>query len=101
MNRYLIYAIYPQGPVDRQSQELHKAQFIQAGLGYTDYVWSHGEGNASEERQYWNVKCTEEQLTMLRLMNFHIASNLTKNFRKEGLAKLTGDEKEALGLGFE
>lgn len=52
-----------------------------------------------EREHFWYVTCTEEQLVVLMLScGASVSANLTEDNRRSGLAKLTADEKEALGL---
>ena len=95
MNTYIISITAKKGSTHTQGQSASSAMLNDAGIYWDDKRWVMWR-EAGEH--HWRVRCTEEQLTLLVLKGAKLEKNITKEARESGLAKLTEDEKEALGL---
>lgn len=95
MNKYSVLMPCPEGTEYRDGQLQHMQEFRRAGIPYDNYKWTMGQGY----KHQWTLTCSEEQLTVLALAaGATVVENLTQRHRQTGLAKLTFDEKQALGL---
>lgn len=92
MTTYIVSISQGYGHVQGQSSSM--GILDKTGVDWNHRKWVMGRGY--EHR--WRIVCTEEQLTLLVLKGFTVEKNITKEAKESGLAKLTEDEKEALGL---
>jgi len=95
MNTYIISIVAKKGSSHTEGQAFCSAMMTNAGIHWDDKIWIMGRGR---DEHHWKIKCTEEQLTLMVLKGAKVEKNVTKEARESGLAKLTEDEKEALGL---
>ncbi len=98
MNKYLIKIPHDRNIEHHASQNIHHAQFTRLGISWKDYKWNHGTCSSAEYSQTWTVKCSEERLSMLVLQGATVIMNLSDEWRRTGLAKLSKEVIEALGL---
>lgn len=99
MDTYLIGLPYPSEMNHWEGQTFHARLFEQAGIPYDARKWHSGWSKDNIRMHDWKLQCSEQQLTFMSLSRgIVIKENLTKKFRASGLAKLTIDEKLALGL---
>lgn len=94
MNKYQVKIPYLTTNIGHyESQDVHMDCFRNAGIrNYRWYMSQHLAHN-------WEISCTHEQLVFLCLSTGAVVQrNLTEEYRVSGLAKLSIDEKEALGI---
>lgn len=96
MNKYQIRFHATDDHFD--SQTSNSVLLSRAGISYQDRTCICASSSSKGRYHEWRIKCTEEQLSVLVLSGAIIIRNLTEQYKTEGLAKLTDDEKEALGL---
>ncbi len=95
MNTYIISFTVEKGSTHTHGQSETSKIINDTGVDWRNKRWVMGQGS---EEQHWRVKCDEEQLTLLVLKGGKVVKNITELARASGLAKLTDDEKEALGI---
>lgn len=93
-NTYIVSFTVKEGSSHTKGQNETQHILNVVGVDWRNRKWAMGQGN----EHHWKIKCTEEKLILLVLKGGKIERNITAEARITGLAKLTEDEKEALGL---
>ena len=98
MHKYLISI--PWSKDDHwDSQAGHLCGIFATGIHHDDCRWICGWEQFGIRYHDWKIKCTQEQLALLKLsLGANVKKDLTIEYRVSGLAKLNDEEKEALGL---
>ena len=94
MKTYVICLTATKGKKHFEAQAETSLVISCAGSPYVDRTWVMGQG----DDHHWKIRCTDKQITWLLLSGARVVKNVTDEARVSGLAKLTKDEMEALGL---